>query len=42
MEYCSICDSYYKKTFKSDHFQSEKYLEKIGQYHCKKCNLYMT
>ena len=41
MEYCSICDSNFKKSFKSDHFKSVKHLEKIGHYYCKKCNLYM-
>ena len=41
MEYCSICELYYKKSFKSDHVKSVKHLEKLNQYYCKKCNLYM-
>ena len=32
MEYCSICDSYFKKSFKSDHSKSVKRLEKTGQF----------
>ena len=40
MEYCSICNSDYKKAFKSDHYKSVKHLEKLNQYYCKKCNLY--
>ena len=41
MEYCSFCNSNYKKAFKSDHYKSVKHLEKINQCYCKKCNLYM-
>ena len=41
MENCSICNSDYKKAFKSDHLKSVKYLEKLNQYYCKKCNKFM-
>ena len=41
MENCSICNSNYKKAFKSDHLKSVKHLEKLNQYYCKKCNLFM-
>ena len=41
MENCSICNSDYKKAFKSDHLKSVKHLEKLNQYHCKKCNKFM-
>ena len=41
MENCSICNSEYKKAFKSDHLKSVKHLKKLDQYYCKKCNLYM-
>ena len=41
MENCSICNSDYKKAFKSDHLKSVKHLEKLNQYYCKKCNNYM-
>ena len=41
MENCRICNSNYKKCFKSDHYKSVKHLEKLNQYYCKKCNLYM-
>ena len=41
MENCSICNSDYKKAFKSDHYKSVKHLEKLKQYYCKKCNLYI-
>ena len=41
MENCSICNSDYKKCFKSDHLKSVKHLEKLNQYYCKKCNLHM-
>ena len=37
MENCSICNSDYKKVFKSDHLKSVKHLEKLNQYHCEKC-----
>ena len=40
MENCSICNSDFKKAFKSDHYKSVKHLEKLNQYYCKKCNLY--
>ena len=33
---CSICNSDYKKAFKSDHLKSVKLSEKINQYYCKK------
>ena len=36
MEKCSICNSDYKKAFKSDHLESVKDLEKVNQYYCKK------
>ena len=35
MENCSICNSDYKKAFKSDHLKSVKHLEKLNQYFCK-------
>ena len=38
MENCSICNFDYKKTFKSDHLNSVKHLEKLNHYYCKKCN----
>ena len=38
MENCSVCNSDYKKAFKSDHLKSAKHLEKLNQYYCKKCN----
>ena len=41
MENCSICNSEYKKAFKSDHLKSVKHLEKLNQYYCKKCNKFM-
>ena len=41
MENCSICNSDYKKVFKSDHLKSVKHLEKLNQYHCKKCKKFM-
>ena len=41
MENRSICNSEYKKAFKSDHLKSVKHLKKLDQYYCKKCNLYM-
>ena len=41
MENCSICNSEYKKAFKSDHLKSVKHLKRLDQYYCKKCNLYM-
>ena len=41
MENCSICNSDYKKAFKSDHLKSVKHLEKLNQYYCKKCNVFM-
>ena len=36
LEKCSICNSDYKKAFKSDHYKSVKHLEKLNQYYCKK------
>ena len=41
MECCSNCNSNYKKCFISDHYKSVKHLEKLNQYYCKKCNLYI-
>ena len=41
MENCRICNSNYKKCFKSDQYKSVKHLEKLNQYYCKKCNSYM-
>ena len=41
MENCSICNSDYKKAFKSDHLKSVKHLQKLNQYYCKKCNTFM-
>ena len=36
MENCSICNSDYKKTYKSDHLKLIKHLQKLNQYYCKK------
>ena len=41
MENFRICDSDYKKAFKSEHLKSVKHLEKLNQYYCKKCNTFM-
>ena len=41
MENCSICNSDYKKAFKSDCLKSVKHLEKLNQYYFKKCNKFM-
>ena len=41
MENCSICNSDYKKAFKSDHLKSVKYLENLNQNYCKKFNNFM-
>ena len=41
MENCSICNSDYKKAYKSDHLKSIKHLQKLNQYRCKKCNTFM-
>ena len=41
MENCSICNSDYKKAYKSDHLKSIKHLQKLNQYYCKKCNRFM-
>ena len=41
MENCSICNSDYKKAFKSDHLKSVKHLEKLNQYYGKKYNKFM-
>ena len=41
MENCSICNSDYKKAYKSDHLKSKKHLQKLNQYYCKKCNTFM-
>ena len=35
MENCSICNSDYKKAYKSDHLKSIKHLQKLNQYYCK-------
>ena len=40
MENCSICNSDYKKAYKSDHLKSIKHLQKLNQYYCKKCNTF--
>ena len=42
MEKCNICNSDYKKAYKSDHLKSVKHLEKLNQYYCKKCNTIMS
>ena len=36
MEYCRVCNSEFKNSFKSDHLKSLKHLEKLNQYFCKK------
>ena len=41
MENCSICNSDYKKAYKSDHLKSIKHLQKLNHYYCKKCNTFM-
>ena len=41
MENCSICNSDYKKAFKSDHLKSVKHLENLNHYYCKKRNKIM-
>ena len=41
MENCSICNSDYKKAYKSDHLKSIKHLQKLNQYYCKKCKTFM-
>ena len=41
MENCSICNSEFKKAYKSDHLKSIKHLQKLNQYYCKKCNTFM-
>ena len=41
MENCSICNSDYKKAYKSDHLKSIKHLQKLNQYYCKKCYTFM-
>ena len=41
MENCSICNSDYKKAYKSDHLKSIKHLQKLNQYYCEKCNTFM-
>ena len=41
MENCIICNSNYKKSYKSDHINSIGHQKKLSQYYCKKCNLYM-
>ena len=42
MEFCSICGLFYKKIFKLAHNKSVKHQEKLGQYYCNICNLYMN
>ena len=41
MENCNICNSNYKKSYKSDHIISIGHQKKLNQYYGKKCNLYM-
>ena len=41
MENCIICNSNYKKSYKSDHINSIGHQKTLNQYYCKKCNLYM-
>ena len=41
MENCIICNSNYKKSYKSNHINSIGHQKKLNQYYCKKCNLYM-
>ena len=41
MEKCNVCNSVYKKAYKSDHLKSAKHLKKLNQYYCKKCNTFM-
>ena len=41
MENCTICNSDYKKAFKTDHLKSVKHFKKLNQYYCKKCNTFM-
>ena len=41
MENCRICNSDYKKAFKSDRLKAVKHLEKLNQCYCKKCNTFM-
>ena len=41
MENCIICNSNYKKSYKSDHINSIGHQKKLNQYYCKNCNLYM-
>ena len=41
MENCFICNSNYKKSYKSDHINSIAHQKKLNQHYCKKCNLYM-
>ena len=41
MENCSICNSDYKKAFKSDHLKPVKHLENLNQYYYKNCNKFM-
>ena len=35
MEKCNVCNSVYKKAYKSDHLKPAKHLEKLNQYYCK-------
>ena len=41
MENCSICNSDYKKAYKSDHLKSIKHFQKFNQYYCRKSNTFM-
>ena len=41
LEYCIVCNFFYKKSFKSDYEKSVEHHEILGQYYCRKCNLYM-
>ena len=42
IENCIICNSNYKKSYKSDHINSIGHQEELNQYFCKKCNFYMS
>ena len=41
MEYCSDCNLFYKKSFKSDYIKSVKHQEKLDGYYLKKFNLFV-
>ena len=42
METCDVCNIEYKKIYRSQHLRSIKHLEKVDQYFCKKCNLFLS